>query len=873
MIALLAALLALTVDIAPRGEIRTPAAALERIRGLRASGRIPADERVTVRFAPGTCSLDATLELTAVDSNLEFVGAGEGSILSGGVELGAFSSGADGIWRTKVPAELEFDQLWVNGRRATRARSPNRFFHYVYSPLGDPNAVRSGFVGHHEDVEALARIPEDERTNVLIRAYLSWDTEAVRLVSADPSTDEIRFLEPAGKDWFLWKKKEPRYTVENFRAALDAPGEWYHDRKAGELLYVPRAGEDVETSRAVAPRLGKLVDIRGVRNVSFRSISFRYSGFRFPVRFAGHQAGHDIPFSDIEIRDSSDVTFDRCRFEHTASYAVWFAKGTHDSSVTRSLIRDAGGGGVRIGATRDEWRKRRIGLDEVPSRITVDNCILTDLGAVHPEGVGVLLVYANTCRVTHNEICNLFYSGVSQGWDWGYPKESATFGNFIDSNHIHHLGKGVLSDMGGVYTLGVSRGTVISRNIIHDIRSYDHTGHGGEGLYPDEGSSYILYASNIVYRTKTAAFGQHYGRENRLVNNIFVSPTDEDAPVLNRVRAEKFNSYTAEGNIFLIGAGRAAVRGPMTAERYDGGNGYVFRSNLWWSASAPSAQAFAFMDWKTWRDRGQDEGSAFADPRFADAAHGNWDLPPDSPAFGIGFKAWDWRSCGVYGSAKWIAFARGLEMPAFETAPVPPPFQKTRELADDFGRTGPVSSPYKAHGKGILIEDGHLKITDGPSTPGFSPFLTLPLAEMEKSLTLSYSLKFTPGANLVVEFRQNGGGFRNGAYATGPKLIAKNGRFTMSDGKPDGKGGFRGDYHVFRNVRPNEWTKVEFRLKVNPGGRPSYVITMENAAGERESSGEFFSNDEFKVPDWLGFIAEGDRDNTYLIDDLKYRID
>ena len=49
------------------------------------------------------------------------------------------------------------------------------------------------------------------------------------------------------------------------------------------------------------------------------------------------------------------------------------------------------------------------------------------------------------------------------------------------------------------------------------------------------------------------------------------------------------------------------------------------------------------------RENGMENGSIIADPGFADAAHYDFTLPDDSPAYAIGFKKLDPSAAGVRG--------------------------------------------------------------------------------------------------------------------------------------------------------------------------------------------------------------------------------
>ena len=882
------------VSVSPDGEIRSPAAALEKVRALRSEGKIPAGRAAVVRFAPGTYFLEKELEVASADAPIDFIGAkGCRTVFSGGRRLEPFKAGADGIWRCKVPEGLVFEQLWVNGRRAQIARHPNKFYNYILASADedvDPltgkiaNLRHRGFFTDPKGIACLAGLPQDELEQAVIHVWWAWDDEFQRPIHVDAAKGYVILRRPVGRDFFKWPKWCTRFTVENCRTALDAPGEWFLDRKKGEVLYVPLPGEKAEDSCAIAPALGRIAFVHDSKGTTFRDISFEHNGWTIgPGHFARQSAFNST--SALEVSNATDVAFVNCRIAHTANYGLWFNEGTHDSSVRHTLFEDLGAGGVRIGQRR--WTEKSP-PESLVSGIVVDDNIIHSGGHVFAAGTGVFITYARNCRVTHNEICDLYYSGICCGWCWGYAA-APNRDNELSWNHIHHLGKGVLSDMGFIYTLGDSRGTVVMGNHGHDMFSYGYTGSGGTGLYPDEGSRGILWTSNLVHHTKTSALSQHYGKENRFCNNIFAFSTKTNSSVAGRWRVEKHTSLICSNNVFVWSGkdGRTAWRGPgkgRPAPVHD----LVFGSNLWWSPDPISTNAFNGGTWEKWRADGMDEGSVIADPLFMDWPNGDWRLKPESPALKIGFKPWDYTLAGVRKEdPSWRAKAEAVVPAPYEVAPVPPENPGRRSLSTGFEALRPGTYPDGLfNGKGSGRKFGYvmastrdhrtgkqaLEIRDFEGlVPRHFPHFYQHFKIISGTFRLKFSLKCDKKADLTCEWREWTKNAANGQYADGPFFRVSDGTLIVSARRRGADGRIVRVALKFDNYAPGKWHDLEFVLHTPKTGTPTWDFAITDEEGvRREEKGLLYLHRECALPDWIGFLSNADCETVSFIDDYSY---
>jgi parallel beta-helix repeat protein len=613
LLALSPALEAATLTVSPRGPLTSLAEARDAVRKLREQGK---PEPVTVLVRAGTYRLSETFTLGAADSNVTYAAyPNEHPVISGGRVISGWRKSRGSIWT--APATGDFHQFFVNGRRAQRARSPN----YGFYRIDGPSSQNKPFLLKYRDNE----IHKSWETagDVEVIALLAWAEIRMPITQVDEATHTATL---AGNPRPSNREVDARYWIENAPDALDMPGEWYLDKKAGQVSYWPVSGEDLTQSEIVAPVLQKLVQIDGAHDVTFRGLDFRHADWSIgPQGYADAQAATEAA-SAIEAVAADRLVVEKCSFSELGGYAVWLGRGSKHGRIAGNHIFDMGGGGIKIG----EVVKRTGDADQNYDHMISDNEI-HNIGLVYPAAIGIWAAQSSHNTIAHNDIHDLFYTAISVGWTWGYAPNLCNH-NIIEFNHLYNIGKGMLSDMGAIYTLGVQEGTVIRNNLIHDLTSFTY---GGWGIYPDEGSSDLVIENNIVYRTKSAGFHQHYGANNMVRNNIFAFGGEYQ---IMRTRVEDHLSFTFDRNIIYFDSG--LLLGSNWA-----GDQYRMNHNLYWDARGIPILP-AGKSWETWQSLGQDTDSLIADPMFADPASGNFKLSPRSPAWKMGWKAIDMSTVG-----------------------------------------------------------------------------------------------------------------------------------------------------------------------------------------------------------------------------------
>ncbi|MEW6158317.1 MAG: right-handed parallel beta-helix repeat-containing protein [Verrucomicrobiota bacterium] len=623
------------------GPLATPAAALQAARLARAKAT-GAPERVTVILRGGVYELDEPLRIGPDDSGIAaerpFTIAAypnEKPVLSGGRRIAGWSkvSGKSDLWTAEIPAVREgkwhFRQLFVNGQRRPRARTPNQGFFRIQGPSPQDKPVRIPFKAGEIKKEWA------DRGDVELIALLAWADLRMPIRSVD-ETNHVAIL--AGDPRPSNRENNARYYIENAPDALDIPGEWYLDRRTGKISCLAFPGEDLARAEVIAPRLEELLVLQGdtdgrrpVRHVEIRGLTFSFTDWSMGENGYADTQAAVATRGDVRAEMAVDCVLEDCTFSHLGGYAIEIGKGCQRWSIRGNEMFDLGAGGVRIGETA----KRVEAFEQNHSHTVSDNHI-HQAGIVYPPAVGVFILQSGKNRVAHNHIHHLFYTAISVGWNWGY-QETPCRENVIEFNHLHDLGQDMLSDMGAVYTLGIQKGTVIRNNLIHDVTSFTY---GGWGLYPDEGSSEILFENNVVFRCKSAGFHQHYGRDNIVRNNIFAFNREHQ---LMRTREEAHRSFYFTNNIVYFDSGDLLGSNWKNDKFHMDGNIYFDAR----PGATAASMRFAGATFEEWRARGHDLRSRIADPLFVAPARLDFSLRANSPALELGFKPIEVSSIGV----------------------------------------------------------------------------------------------------------------------------------------------------------------------------------------------------------------------------------
>ena len=494
-----------------------------------------------LELQPGTYRLTQPIIIRPEDKWLTMEAMGD-VVITGGVQIKGWRKQGK-LWVADVPEwngrPLEFRQIWVNGRKAVRARDVADF-EQMWRIRGMDKEKEELYV----PAAAVRKVLHARQVEMVLHEMWCVANLRVKDIKVQGDSAAVTFHNPESHIHFMHPWPSPMVTTNGHNSAfyltnakelLDTPGEWYLDTKEQRLYYMPLPGEDMRTAEVEVPALETLLKVEGtpdepVSYVTFKGITFRHATWLRPS-IMGHaplQAGmymieaykirpqlsrpngdHKLdnqgwvgrPAAAVEVNAAEWVQFKNCTFEHCASTALDYHTFIKEGRIDNCTFRDIGGSAILAGTfgpegheahlpyTPSDMRSICTGLQILNNRI--DDAANEDWGCL---GIGAGFV--RDIRIEHNEISNVSYTGISMGWGWN-QQTCAMANNVVRGNYIHHYARHMY-DTAGIYTLGSQPHTFIEENVVSDIYTpgYVHDPEHWFYLYTDEGSSYITVRNN-----------------------------------------------------------------------------------------------------------------------------------------------------------------------------------------------------------------------------------------------------------------------------------------------------------------------------------------------------------------------------------------
>lgn len=496
---------------------------------------------ICLRLQEGVYQLNQPITIRPEDNGTRIVADGKVTI-SGGVSISGWKKEGK-YYVADVPdfngRPLEFRQLWVNGKKAVRARDVNDF-EQMFRIRSVDKANETIYV----PAKAVKKIINAKYPEMVLHEMWCIANLRIKNIKIQGDSAAVTFHQPESHVHFMHPWPSPMVTTDGHNSAfyltnakelLDSEGEWYLDARASKLYYIPRKGEDMGSAEVIAPAVETLVQVAGtpdepVKDVTFEGITFSYATWMRPS-VSGHaplQAGmymteayklrpkmdrpngdHKLdnqgwvgrPAAAVSLNCAENVSFTKCTFEHNASTGLDYHLYIKGGTVDRCTFRDIGGNGILAGGFSPEGFEAHKPYDPADRRIictglNITNNLITDVTNEDWGCVGIGAGFVRDIRICNNEISDVSYTGISVGWGWNQQPCSMA-NNLISGNLIYNYAKHMY-DTAGIYTLGAQPHSLIEGNVVRDIYtpSYVHDPEHWFYLYTDEGSSGITVRNN-----------------------------------------------------------------------------------------------------------------------------------------------------------------------------------------------------------------------------------------------------------------------------------------------------------------------------------------------------------------------------------------
>ena len=613
-------------------------------------------EEVTVWLHEGTYNISDTINLSGIKNASFRAYPGEKVSVTAVKEIGGWSeTTVNGVkaWVADIAEGESFNSLFRGDEKLPVTRYPESGYLLVKASdksvalYNEETTPWAGF-GYGD----MAFFTKDDLkldsfynlTDVQIKLMHYWFCEKTTLTSYE--NGRIGLKTPCS----MIIRENDRYFLENVFEALNAPGEWYHDTVKNKIYYIPQDGDNISTTVLTAPTENLLFNIEDCENINFSGLTVKNTDWCYltPDPTVGWLDLYGLLFPQgnlecngvFDITRSSGINFTNCDFLNIGNGGIRFHRVCNNCTVTGCTFKGIGSNAVFV----DGYNTADVSQQTYNIKV-IDN-LIAGYGRNFPSGIGILSTHARDCTYSHNEIHDGYYTAISCGWMWGYSY-NVSDGNEISENLIYDIGQGWLSDMGGIYTLGIQPHTVLKHNRIYNVAADPNEGgYGGWGIYLDEGSSCITVYQNLVYGCGSNSFHQHYGQDNIIKNNIFALSKSGEVRVS---RNEDHNMLHLTNNIIVTNDTPVYVNVEKTK--------FTDSKNLYWDYTNGKHVMSSKSEDLSFKNRlhksvmeslGYYCNGEYSNPLFRDPMNFDFTLADNSPALEkIGFEPWNYNTAGT----------------------------------------------------------------------------------------------------------------------------------------------------------------------------------------------------------------------------------
>lgn len=430
-------------------------------------------------------------------------------IFSGGVKVDGWTKHNEFIWKAPLSGVTTVRNLYVNGFAAKRAAS--KYIYKAEEAYFAENGREDGVLLPEENFpESLSNVEdielvwnEDWKSSITAVKNIIRKDGVVAIVMDQPYYSQIA---AQAKTDIRAPRPGNGFYIENAPELLDEPGEFYYDKKEQTVYYYPFT-EETLTDVYVGKTEG-LISVEGetpdnpVNGIAFNNLEFRYGAWNQPsetgmlafqadsIYISGENRAMHAQFS---VNCAKNAEIKNCRFGSLGSAALSLSNAVFDSKVTGNLIRDCSATAISLGSFNhsDDMAEGQA----LCRNIAVTDNVIRRVGTEYRSSAAIAEYYANSTEISHNDIKDVPYTGISIGWGWGAANVRSCGDNIIAYNHVEKV-MGTLHDGSHIYTLGSNRNTKIHDNYLIDTADYRG------GIYTDNGSAYIEYYRNVITGAK-----------------------------------------------------------------------------------------------------------------------------------------------------------------------------------------------------------------------------------------------------------------------------------------------------------------------------------------------------------------------------------